>query len=639
MILNIIKAGHICYFILHVIYLYSFCSFIDLFSFDLEGFIFTINFILCLIFYGFTAFRDPGFVIGNDYVDTDQSQPHNKKKFSSNIMILAKGNIRTSNHQEDQIELQIQQQKDEKNFDMQCEASVDEGNNHEIDINNLQSIHKSPESHSYTQSKQHSPKQQQPSQSTKPETAQNKLNDSHVESPQYIDQSENQGHIMFIEKRYCKHCNQEALTRSKHCYRCGKCVALFDHHCPWAGNCIGEKNKCVYYWFLFFQLNEMLFALIKCLKLDTQQMNQSMLIKYVMLMVLSIPPFFMVLSLLLFHTLLSFRNLTTCITLKQNQRGVQILEEDFLLKRLSSNNWISIQLRMVNQFEIVLSIFSAQINTLGIQSRYSEYQMKSQLLYEYIDQNSNSLDKDMDAILKEMNDLDEELQVHTNQKNQKDQIIKEQETLNEKIKKLEYEIENLNKTHAIQVKSIQNHYEGILFGILNLITLLEKDSSFARSIQDKDIYIQNLKNKIQELEKQCNSEKVVQTNKSNQNQISFQPKSADARTMKELVELQEKFQKLQTEYEQQCQITKQIEDVSGKKIQKLQSINQKLQTEIKEVKQWAQIIIEQRSDIEEFLYECLRKFQSGEVELNLKYLSQQQVIRIMTDILEKFNKK
>ena len=58
MILNIIKAGHICYFILHVIYLYSFCSFIDLFSFDLEGFIFTINFILCLIFYGFTAFRD-----------------------------------------------------------------------------------------------------------------------------------------------------------------------------------------------------------------------------------------------------------------------------------------------------------------------------------------------------------------------------------------------------------------------------------------------------------------------------------------------------------------------------------------------------------------------------------------------------
>lgn len=41
---------------------------------------------------------------------------------------------------------------------------------------------------------------------------------------------------------YCYTCEAEVLQGSKHCRVCNKCVAEFDHHCKWLNTCIGALN-------------------------------------------------------------------------------------------------------------------------------------------------------------------------------------------------------------------------------------------------------------------------------------------------------------------------------------------------------------------------------------------------------------
>mmetsp|Transcript_157466 Transcript_157466/g.279283 ORF Transcript_157466/g.279283 Transcript_157466/m.279283 type:complete len:429 (+) Transcript_157466:113-1399(+) len=57
--------------------------------------------------------------------------------------------------------------------------------------------------------------------------------------------------------RYCRICQMHQPLRTKHCRDCGRCVRTHDHHCPWIGTCVGEGNRLYFYWFLLFQLLEL----------------------------------------------------------------------------------------------------------------------------------------------------------------------------------------------------------------------------------------------------------------------------------------------------------------------------------------------------------------------------------------------
>ena len=82
-----------------------------------------------------------------------------------------------------------------------------------------------------------------------------------IESSKFEDLEKQQGpELLYVERRYCTKCNVEQPLRSKHCKDCEKCVAQYDHHCPWLGTCIGEKNHFFFYWFLIFQVIEILWG-------------------------------------------------------------------------------------------------------------------------------------------------------------------------------------------------------------------------------------------------------------------------------------------------------------------------------------------------------------------------------------------
>lgn len=54
-------------------------------------------------------------------------------------------------------------------------------------------------------------------------------------------------------RKICNHCRMAPPLRSHHCSKCQRCVATFDHHCELVGNCIGERNRCIFWWFLLCQ--------------------------------------------------------------------------------------------------------------------------------------------------------------------------------------------------------------------------------------------------------------------------------------------------------------------------------------------------------------------------------------------------
>lgn len=54
------------------------------------------------------------------------------------------------------------------------------------------------------------------------------------------------------ERVECPKCNLYRPHRCKHCKFCDNCVEVFDHHCPWIGGCVGRRNYHYFVTYLIF---------------------------------------------------------------------------------------------------------------------------------------------------------------------------------------------------------------------------------------------------------------------------------------------------------------------------------------------------------------------------------------------------
>lgn len=63
----------------------------------------------------------------------------------------------------------------------------------------------------------------------------------------------NSRHVGLNRAKNCEICCIEQPLRSRHCSACQSCVPLYYHHCSCLGTCIGERNRKIYWIFLFFQ--------------------------------------------------------------------------------------------------------------------------------------------------------------------------------------------------------------------------------------------------------------------------------------------------------------------------------------------------------------------------------------------------
>lgn len=129
-----------------------------------------------------------------------------------------------------------------------------------------------------------------------------------------------------IKQKFCATCNIFRPPRSKHCAFCDNCVLRFDHHCTWLGNCVGLHN----YRYFVVLIYSAFFFLIECLYVagcvmgqkvveangsdyDTADMIITILEepKYLLFFVYCLVLMLAVLLLSIYHTVISFQNLTT----------------------------------------------------------------------------------------------------------------------------------------------------------------------------------------------------------------------------------------------------------------------------------------------------------------------------------------
>nr|CCC89716.1 conserved hypothetical protein [Trypanosoma congolense IL3000] len=54
-----------------------------------------------------------------------------------------------------------------------------------------------------------------------------------------------------LQRKWCYACNFYRPLRAVHCLQCDVCIQRRDHHCPWVGTCVGQRNYLLYFLFLW----------------------------------------------------------------------------------------------------------------------------------------------------------------------------------------------------------------------------------------------------------------------------------------------------------------------------------------------------------------------------------------------------
>lgn len=116
-------------------------------------------------------------------------------------------------------------------------------------------------------------------------------------------------------------CNIYRPPRASHCDICGVCIEKLDHHCPWLGTCIGKRNYKQFYLFLLSLFVELLVMFVMCVLIMNNNQIKKVTIDLpttlrtypftIILAILSVPAMVFVLIMLLFHSYLIIKNLTT----------------------------------------------------------------------------------------------------------------------------------------------------------------------------------------------------------------------------------------------------------------------------------------------------------------------------------------
>ncbi|CAK89386.1 unnamed protein product (macronuclear) [Paramecium tetraurelia] len=651
------------------IYLLSIFSIVDdnLFqSQNLGTYYLYLMIMLTLIFYGFTAFKDPGFVTINDYQYTDSSNPYQKKRqqfhpLPGNFQLRTKEQVA-----EERIDLKVVESakknpKNKEDFEIVCEASIDEQN---IPDNEIQNIENNDADNERTPKKSMTPSKgvsqsecphsnNVPTSlvlsqgSTKPDINNNNANTQtdpqshfqqeiiveqieHQQSPKSanndknIDQSVHHGNSMFIEKRYCPICNQDQIIRSKHCRRCNRCVALYDHHCPWTSNCVGERNRCVFYWFLLFQIQEIIYVMREAFPhLDFSQYSGAFSsignnINGVDGSELIFISFFVDLQ-------------------EYDHLGIQELEKDFISQRFSIIVRITLQQWMEAKSETVLQIQCAQIDQLGIQqyiksefykmNNQSFNQTQQQHQYEEIEQALQLQCDFVDKVVSNLTLVNKDLLNFQSQPQEQWQM--EKNNYLKQIVDLRSHIDKIQSDYESEIVQMSERFQ---------IAKNKLQEEHDMAIQMKDNQIIKLQQELKQLTKQKEElqSQIQQSNrKSSNDQTTLVNK---LQSEKENNKLKDENKMLKIQLQQLQDQNAKLEETISKKHQSFQEQLSIKQKEINQMKELAQVILDQRTQIEDFFLESLQKLELGD-DLQIKSLSQNAKIQILKEIIAAFTKK